>query len=250
MKLAGVAASLLAVMACASPAPARAVPPTAPGPTGERKGHAECAEGLDAVMQASLPPSWLPSEEQQGSCDVDPRGRLRKDAESERTVERGRSSDGPFTVAYKGPTGSGRYWEAEVSFQSHAGARGFCFIASTVGWRHVGADRLLAERMVALLHPWLQDVDGDGQDELVVPSSFSLSPDASLGDDGMTASVFARTGDRFVLDASLTRTLRLKIANAYRERAASTSHPPSPADRAHFRQAARQLARSCRGGER
>jgi len=207
-----------------------------------------CAGDLEPVLASSVPPAWLPSEEGEGPCaggwrdpDVDEPG-------SESTVVSGRSSEGPFTVTFAGPTGSGRYWEARVTFPSRAGVRGFCFVTSTVGWRHVGGDRPLARRLLALLGSWVRDVDGDGRDELIVPSSVPLSPGASLLDHAMTATVFQRVADRFVLDARGTLALRRQIGRAYRERAASTDHPPARDDRDHFRQAARLLARSCRGG--
>ncbi|HMF43878.1 MAG TPA: hypothetical protein VKQ32_24560 [Polyangia bacterium] len=99
-----------------------------------------------ATMRASTPPAWLSGEEQKGACEMDRRGQLPRQRGAALTVKLGQSPDGPFTVSLVGPQGSGRTWSVGVSFQSPAGLRGFCFLTSTVGWRHVGGNDALAGR--------------------------------------------------------------------------------------------------------
>ena len=86
------------------------------------------------------------------------------------------------------------------------------------------------------------DVDGDGRQELVVPSSFPLSSEADPSEYGITASAYDRLDDKFVLDENSTRTLRLKIADAYREAGESTQAKKE--DRDHYTEVAQQLRKA------
>ena len=179
---------------------------------------------------------------------MDRRGRLVGDEFTTPETEIADAASGGFTLSYAGPTGSGRYWDVGVSFRAgHRRLKGFCFVTSTVGWRHVGGNRALADRVNAQIG-WLQDVDGDGHQELVVRSSFDVTAGASLSDTAITASAFDFAGDRFVLDVAATSALRSKIADAYRDAAAAKNVRAE--DRQHYLRAERLLRKSaCQPGQ-
>jgi hypothetical protein len=190
-----------------------------------------------APLMSSLRPRWLAGEERRGPCDANGESR------EEVTVVTERAAPDPFTIRAEGPSGSGRYWKVAVSWPSQEGTRGFCFLTSSAGWRQIGADKRLAEAIRPLIE-WLQDVDGDGRQELVVRSTLELSDAASLDDIAIMLAAYDRAGDHFELDAASTRALRAKLAHAYQV-AADRSDPQSK-ERAHFgRAAARLRTASC-----
>jgi hypothetical protein len=185
-----------------------------------------------ALLESSLPPRWLAGEERRGPCD------LGTERGEEVTVATERAAADPFTIRAAGPSGSGRYWEVAVSWPSQSGTRGFCFLTSSSGWRRIGANQRLAESIRPLIE-WLQDVDGDGHQELVVRSALELSDEASLDEVAITLAAYDRAGDRFELDAGSTRALRAKLAHAY-QLAADRSETQAK-EREHFGRAAARL---------
>ena len=159
------------------------------------------------------------------------------DGETEGPVERLAAKNGTFTVSVAGPSGSGHYWTAQVALPARSG---FCLSTSTVGWRHVGGTRPLALRLAPLIR-WVQDVDGDGVDELVVPTSIPLRPESSLSDYVVSVTVYDYGPQRFSPNASKTRALEERIARAYYDASRRTDVPAATRD--HFRRAAVLLRR-------
>jgi hypothetical protein len=202
------------------------------------------ADAAGAVIQATVPPTWLPGEETEGDCDMDQQGRLPFDAaneddHSELTVAIGRTADGPFVVSQKGPSGSGHFWETGVSFKEGAKVFGFCLLTETSAWRHIGRNRSLAERMSPLIRP-IQDVDRDRIDELVIAQSVNAHDGSECLEGGectISATAYDRRGQTFVVDAASTRTLRREMADAY-SRAARRGRS---SDRKHYAHAAALL---------
>ena len=190
----------------------------ASSPPDERASEQTYAESRTS-MQGTVPPSWLPWDTEHGPCNMDKNGHLNKDKGSDVGFENGRSAHGPFTVTSKGPSGSGRYWEVGVTFPSRDGIRGFCFTTTSVGWRHVGSNHSLAAKLGKLVLEWTNDVDGDGQQELVVRSSFPLSESEGLSEWAMSAAVYDRVKNSFVYNRERSHGLNLKIADAYRSAA-------------------------------
>jgi len=79
--------------------------------------------------------------------------------------------------------------------------------------------------------PWLEDLDHDGEAELIVWDSFPLREDASMAEYGLIAWVYRlRSKDLFVIDRVLSRRMASEIAQAYRSQPESANLPPgSPA---------------------
>lgn len=116
-----------------------------------------------------------------------------------------------------GPGGSGRYWFITVSAvgkKDTTPARGICFETSTIGWRS-----LQGFEKGGL--PWAEDLNGDGDPELIVWDSFFLSDDEDLfvgSYTGLMAWVY-RTGDgeKLELDWEMSRKFAARIAVEYRK---------------------------------
>lgn len=132
-------------------------------------------------------------------------------------------------VAAEGPSGSGRYWYVTVRLRpSSASASGSAagvpsdtttsgglrFMTSTRGWR------LLPKGGVDRLAPlsWVDDVDEDGNDEVVVWSSFTARMDTPVRPpSGLIAWVYDVTSDdRLVLNRPATQAMAGTLAAAYR----------------------------------
>ncbi len=160
------------------------------------------------------------------------------------TTEAGRSKLGPFRVRSVGPEGSGRYWTIDVALDLGGASSGFCLSTSTVGWRQVyGSNELANELVTRILR--VQDADGDGVDEFVLPSSFELGQ--SLSETAITATAFERTSDGMQLDRTSTNLLRTAIAKSYR-RAADLA-TTSARHKTHYRAAAEFLDQHSCGPE-
>ena len=80
-------------------------------------------------------------------------------------------------------------------------------MTSTPGWRTLDQYKPLT---------WLDDIDKDGQAEVVIWDSFPLRAGASLSDYGLVAWVYQTTGDSFALNLDMTRRVAKEIAAAYR----------------------------------
>jgi hypothetical protein len=239
MRLAIATALLLVATACwvrrdEPPRSGAATPGVVPGEVADTARTGACAidDAARALLESSLPPRWLAGEQRRGPCDLG--GERAEDV----TLATERAAADPFTIRAEGPSGSGRYWEVAVSWSSQAGTRGFCFLTSSSGWRQIGADQRLAESIRPLIE-WLQDVDGDGRQELVVRSTLELSDEASLDEVAITLAAYDRAGDRFELDAGSTRALRIELAQAY-QLAADRSQAQTK-EREHFGRAAARL---------
>ncbi len=125
----------------------------------------------------------------------------------------GKSYD--LMLVLDGPGGSGRYWNNAVGVvkkEDLAPARGICFEASTIGWRN-----LQGFEKGGL--PWAEDLNGDGDPELIIWDGFPLNDDEDTPDTpyvGLMAWVY-RTGDgeKFDLDWEMSRKFAARIAVEY-----------------------------------
>ncbi len=120
-----------------------------------------------------------------------------------------------------GPAGSGRYWTitvAVIASEKQEPVRGLCLETSTGGWRSLqGFERAGL--------PWAEDLNGDGDPELIFWESFSLSDSETMYDVremGLMAWVY-RTDSygKFELDWEMSRRFARRIAAAYRSSAPS-----------------------------
>lgn len=123
-----------------------------------------------------------------------------------------RTSSFALFVHPDGPGGSGRYWVITVGVapsDQPEPRRGFCLETTTVGWRTL-------QRFRGVGLPWVEDVDQDGQPELVIWGSFPLSDEASLAEYGLVAWVYdADSSGAFAIDWSASRRLARELASAY-----------------------------------
>ena len=175
------------------------------------------------MLPGARPPAWIQGGDASGPCAPPP---LSGDPRIS-----GRSAHGLFQISTNGPQGSGRYWDVDVRWGPQSAPVGFCLVTSTVAWRGVASDRSLTETMLAMIR-WAQDVDGDGQDELVVPASFPLRPEASMAEYGLMATVYKRRDNWFIADGPSTAKHRRAMAEAY-QRAANAERRAT--DRAGYR---------------
>ena len=122
------------------------------------------------------------------------------------------SSQGTLFVNADGPAGSGRYWNVIVGLGGEgltAPRRGVCLETSTVGWRTLQRYKTPLE--------WNTDLNGDGEPELVLWSSFPLSGSGTAGEFGVVGWVYRLdAGAVLSIDWGLSRTLALDIARSYR----------------------------------
>ena len=146
---------------------------------------------------------WLESEESDGPCDTVRTSKW----------ERRPAGASELFVHANGPSGSGRYWTVTVGI-GEKGARkpnrGTCFSATTVGWRTL-------QRFQDAPLRWLDDLNHDGNAEVIVWDSFALHDDASASEFGLTAWVYRLgAGNTLELDLKLSRVIAKQIAAAYR----------------------------------
>lgn len=142
----------------------------------------ECAEGFDPATP---------------SCATD------NDECIDATMRGGKTAK----LSVSGPAGSGHFASLGLSIE---GKRFTCLMASTVGWRYlfpVGA------KLAPL--PWLADVDGDGDAELVLWQRLPWG-DAEVTN-GLVPVVYSLDGDRLVRQDDRAHELRLKVADAYHD---------------------------------
>jgi hypothetical protein len=158
--------------------------------------------------------TWLPEEGFSGKCDTVPASDwIRKP-----------SGASDLLVYTDGPGGSGHYWSVTVGIvkrQYPKVIRGFCLTTWTVGWR-----TLLYYKGVEL--PWLDDLDNDGNFELIIWDSFPLCEEPSMSEYGLVVWVYRLTQESvLVIDWELSRQMAREIAEAYR------SPLPPPFDQNH-----------------
>lgn len=125
----------------------------------------------------------------------------------------GKSYD--LMLVLNGPGGSGRYWYNTVGVvdkKDSAPARGICFETSTIGWRSL---QDFENRGL----PWAEDLNDDGDPDLVVWDSFSLNDDEDAPVEpytGLMAWVYRTDdGEKFELDWEMSRKFAGRIAVEY-----------------------------------
>ncbi len=133
----------------------------------------------------------------------------------------GKSYD--LMLVLEGPAGSGRYWHNAVGVvdkKDSAPARGICFGASTIGWRSLQG---FENRSL----PWAEDLNGDGDLELIIWDSFSLNDDEDAPDGsyvGLMAWVYRTgNGEKFEMDWEMSRKFAARIAVEYHKSLLDTS---------------------------
>jgi hypothetical protein len=112
-----------------------------------------------------------------------------------------------------GPGGSGRFFSMGLAIDGKAFA---CMTASTVGWRN-----LYPVGGMLLPLPWLADVDGDREAELVMWTRLPWG-DAEVTNALMPV-VYVLDGDRLVRRDDRSHALRTRVSSAYRALAAKTA---------------------------
>jgi len=127
----------------------------------------------------------------------------------------GKSYD--LMLVLDGPGGSGRYWFNTVGVVENKETepvRGICFETSTIGWRSLQG---FENRSL----PWAEDVNGDGDPELIIWDSFFLSDYEGMLYAPYTALMawVYRTsdGEKFELDWEMSRKFAGRIAVEYRK---------------------------------
>lgn len=120
-----------------------------------------------------------------------------------------------------GPAGSGRFYNLGLVVD---GPRPMyaCMMASTVAWRHLVE---VADRLAPL--PWLDDLDGDGDAELI--TWHRLPWGSSEFENALVPVVYVRAGDQLVRRDDRARALAARVADAYRALATRGTPGPEPA---------------------
>jgi len=114
----------------------------------------------------------------------------------------------------KGPSGSGRHWIITIGISDSTALlpyRGICISISTIGWRTL-------QRYSKGALPWLEDIDKDGDSEVVLWDSFPIHPNASMVRYGLFAWVYRLvSNDLLTIDMQLTRENAQALAREYRD---------------------------------
>ncbi len=133
----------------------------------------------------------------------------------------GRMGGDPAALLVDGPAGSGRFYNLGLVV---GGARPLyaCAMASTVAWRHLVE---VADRLAPL--PWLDDLDGDGDAELI--TWHRLPWGGSEFENALVPVVYVRAGDQLVRRDDRGRALAARVADAYRALATRGTPGPEPA---------------------
>jgi hypothetical protein len=115
----------------------------------------------------------------------------------------------------EGPGGSGRYWTITVNIdetRTTEPQNGICFETSTLGWRTLQGFENGGLN-------WAEDLNGDGDPELIVWASFFAGddPDTAPHPTGLCAWVYRKTqANQLVLDWDLSRKFADRVAAEYR----------------------------------
>lgn len=178
----------------------------APPPTPEERASPPACAMAPARPVIRIPASgmsWLAGEELSGKCEAVP------DSDWRRTP--GRSLD--LLVHADGPSGSGRFWTLTAGIATRGAARaprGFCLQTSTIGWRTLQA-------FAGTPLPWGEDLDADGEPELVTWESFALNREGSPEAQALVGWVYRASAEgAWGIDWELTRRLAGELAAAYR----------------------------------
>jgi hypothetical protein len=123
------------------------------------------------------------------------------------------------TLSVIGPEGSGRFETLGLSID---GKRFACITASTVGWRYLVP---VADKLAPL--PWLADVDGDKDAELIVWQRLPWGD--SEVTNALVPVVYVLDGDRLVRRDDRAKALRVRVADAYHVLASRNENPEAQA---------------------
>lgn len=135
----------------------------------------------------------------------------------------GRMGGDHAMLQVEGPAGSGRFVSLGLVVDGSRPAVA-CVMASTVAWRHLVE---VADRLAPL--PWLADLDGDGDAELI--TWHRLPWGGSEFENALVPVVYVRAGDLLVRRDDRARALAARVADAYRALAARGTPGPEPACR-------------------
>ena len=117
-------------------------------------------------------------------------------------------------VATDGPHGSGRYWTVTIGIAgpgNNLPDRGICLQTSTIGWRTL-------QRFKKIPLPWLDDLDGNGQPDLIIWDSFPLHEEVSMAEFGLMAWVYEINPSGILeINWPLSCQFAIEIAEAYRQ---------------------------------
>lgn len=137
---------------------------------------------------------------------------------------------GAFVI--DGPNGSGRFWFLGLAVEGAARSYA-CISASSVGWRHLGIVGGLAPL------PWFEDLDGDGDREIIAWQRLPWGRGMSERDNAIVPIAYSLEGDALVRIDSLASKVAAKVAQAYRTLIANGT--TGPEDRACYNAVATAL---------
>ncbi len=133
----------------------------------------------------------------------------------------GRMAGDRAALLVDGPAGSGRFYNVGLVIAGPR-PRFACLMASTVAWRHLVE---VADRLAPL--PWLDDLDGDGDAELI--TWHRLPWGGSEFENALVPVVYVRVADQLVRRDDRGRALAARVADAYRALATRGTPGPEPA---------------------
>lgn len=125
---------------------------------------------------------------------------------------RGTANEVTLAARADGPAGRGRFWQIALAVETKSKPRrGVCFGSSTLGWRTIGLGHIGKLK-------WIDDVDGDGESEFVVWTSYDADPKGgTTASFGLLGWVYRLRGDDLVLDLPRSRIVAARVAKAYEQ---------------------------------
>jgi hypothetical protein len=212
--LARASVTLAIVTGCGSgPAAAPGIAAVEPPPPVERPDY-DCPLGweeLAAIAPPEIPLRPWPSPSLPDHCPAgfDPPALLAPGACVLPDCQDGRLGRGQRVALHiDGPAGSGRFVSLGLAVAGPV-PRFACLFASTVGWRHVHR----VSRIMGTL-PWLADVGGDADLELVTWQRLPWGN--SEADNGLVPAVYVLDGPRLVRRDGVGAAVAARAAAAYR----------------------------------